>query len=570
MSEFSKSLLKIIVAQIVKDSGFDGISTSSCSVLIDIAERYLLLLAQLTLENAKHRDCIQVNLLDAILSLDQLLVTTTSLNKYWEKWGIRIPTNKLQAHKERGAATAGSGNAIIEAILGIRKPVVEEEKPALPKEVSGFFRMEPGPFPLGISLLSQLRLIDVDRLLGDDYSPETIQTVPSESLALIMERKEEEMEEESSQKKLFLYPSSFSDSVYYQGTVSEYVGHEFKPIEGETGKSRGKISSKTRKLFSRAYRSFLDGDSDPFHVDPSQSLLTLQGLQKTCLDRLRFSTVIPEASIAGFSVGFLEEIYTYYLPELNGCKRALPQYKDDKKALRKELRALEAARLEPSTADYPMRCHQDIINTYAAMTEESKPQAKADNPDVTMIDSAPSQIPFSQPMSTPAAPLTQTHVSLPSNQGKSHSDRVPETPQTSERSGPTPDLQNTKRNGPPPAGKIKLKIKQESAASPLKITIAKPRAPSVNESMNISKPSPSNEAPQVTSTIDKPDNGPKSGAATPDGQIKCICQHSTVDFGRFMIACDNCGIWFHGECVKVTAESIQFGAQWLCLRCSVD
>jgi histone H3/H4 len=152
MSEFSKSLLKIIVAQIAKDSGFDGISTRACSVLIDIAERYLLLLAQLTLENAKHRDCIQVNLPDVLLAFDELLVTVKSLGNYWGKWGIRIPTNKLQQHKERGAATAGSGNAIIEAILGFRKPIIEEEKPVLPKEVSGFFRMEPGPFPLGISL----------------------------------------------------------------------------------------------------------------------------------------------------------------------------------------------------------------------------------------------------------------------------------------------------------------------------------------------------------------------------------------------------------------------------------
>lgn len=154
MSDFSKSLLKIITAQIAKDAGYDGISSAACSVLIDLAERYLLLLGQLALENARQRNSIDVNLGDVIMALEELLVSTKGLCNFWDKWGIRIPTNKLQAHKERGAATAGSGNAIIEAILGIKKPVVEEEKMTLPKEVSGFFRMDPGPFPLGILLLS--------------------------------------------------------------------------------------------------------------------------------------------------------------------------------------------------------------------------------------------------------------------------------------------------------------------------------------------------------------------------------------------------------------------------------
>lgn len=409
--------------------------------------------------------------------------------------------------------------------------------------------------------------------MGSDYSPETIQKVPNETEAIVLERKEEELEEESSQKKLFLYPSPFSESVYYQGTVSEYVGHEFKPVEN--GKLKGKISSKTRKLFSRAYRSCLD--SDPFHVDPSQSLLTLQSLQKTCIDRLRFSTVIPEASISGFGLGFMEEIYTYYLPELNACKRALPQYKDDKKALRKELRALEAARLEPSTADYPMRCHQDIINTYAEMNEDSKPEVKPEQQHVSIMESAPSQIPFSQSMSL----SSQQNMSLSSNQGHSTSGSITITPQISQSSIPPPTLLIPKVEKPisSPA-KIKLKIKKETS-SPLKITIGKQKS-NLNES-NISHENAngavSNGAvsngglsavKEAPNPIVKIESGPASALTSAGGQIKCICQHSTVDFGRFMIACDSCEVWFHGECVKVTAESVHSGAQWLCLRCSID
>ena len=563
MSDFSKSLLKIIIAQIAKDSGFDGISSSACSVLIDVAERYLQLLGELTLEKCLLRDSIEISIFDAILALEEMAISSKSLSNYWDKWGIRIPTNKLQAHKERGAATAGSGNAIIEAILGIRKSVVEEEKMALPKEISGFFRMEPGQFPLGTCYYLSLRFIDVDRFLGSDYAPETIQKVPDETEAMILERKEEEIEEESSQKKLFLYPSQFSDSVYYQGTISEYVGHVFKQVEG--GKSRGKAQSKIRKLFSRAYRSCLDSDSDTFHVDPSMSLMTLQCLQKACLDRIRYSTVIPEASISGFGLGLLEEIHTYYLPDLNGCKRALPQYKDDKKALRKELRALEAAKLEPSTSDYPIRFHQDIINTYAEMTQDSKADMKSEDQEDVKMEISQSQVHFTTPVLVAQKSLTS------SAQIQSTSESVSIKTQNSQSSIAAPFTLNIPKDKPVSSpAKIKLKIKKETS-SPLKITISRPSQDSKKpvEAINpISEPSIKTLGNAPVSNV-KSENGPPA-LASPESQIKCICQHSTVDFGRFMIACDRCEIWFHGECVKVGPDTIQTGAQWLCLRCSVD
>ncbi|ORY93424.1 hypothetical protein BCR43DRAFT_526981 [Syncephalastrum racemosum] len=47
--------------------------------------------------------------------------------------------------------------------------------------------------------------------------------------------------------------------------------------------------------------------------------------------------------------------------------------------------------------------------------------------------------------------------------------------------------------------------------------------------------------------------------------IRCVCDHPTVDYGAFMIACDQCGVWFHGNCVGI-AESDQV-EEWYCSSC---
>ncbi|GAB5593583.1 hypothetical protein Unana1_08483 [Umbelopsis nana] len=47
--------------------------------------------------------------------------------------------------------------------------------------------------------------------------------------------------------------------------------------------------------------------------------------------------------------------------------------------------------------------------------------------------------------------------------------------------------------------------------------------------------------------------------------INCICDSPHVDYGAFMIACDQCSEWFHGDCVGIR-ESDQV-AEWFCMRC---
>ncbi|CAH1111722.1 unnamed protein product [Psylliodes chrysocephalus] len=50
-----------------------------------------------------------------------------------------------------------------------------------------------------------------------------------------------------------------------------------------------------------------------------------------------------------------------------------------------------------------------------------------------------------------------------------------------------------------------------------------------------------------------------------DGQAYCICRSS--DSSRFMIACDACEEWYHGDCIKISEKEAKLIKQYYCIRC---
>ncbi|CAG9861757.1 unnamed protein product [Phyllotreta striolata] len=50
-----------------------------------------------------------------------------------------------------------------------------------------------------------------------------------------------------------------------------------------------------------------------------------------------------------------------------------------------------------------------------------------------------------------------------------------------------------------------------------------------------------------------------------DGQAYCICRSS--DSSRFMIACDACEEWYHGDCIKISEKEAKLIKQYYCVRC---
>ncbi|XP_049825378.1 CXXC-type zinc finger protein 1 isoform X2 [Aethina tumida] len=53
-----------------------------------------------------------------------------------------------------------------------------------------------------------------------------------------------------------------------------------------------------------------------------------------------------------------------------------------------------------------------------------------------------------------------------------------------------------------------------------------------------------------------------------DGQAYCFCRSS--DSSRFMIACDACEEWYHGDCVEISEKKAKLITQYFCFRCQEE
>jgi hypothetical protein len=52
-----------------------------------------------------------------------------------------------------------------------------------------------------------------------------------------------------------------------------------------------------------------------------------------------------------------------------------------------------------------------------------------------------------------------------------------------------------------------------------------------------------------------------------DNTLYCICKRP-YDAPRFMIACDKCDQWFHGECIGISEKQGEFIDLYFCENCA--
>ena len=77
---------------------------------------------------------------------------------------------------------------------------------------------------------------------------------------------------------------------------------------------------------------------------------------------------------------------------------------------------------------------------------------------------------------------------------------------------------------------------------------------------------PFQACPPKQTGIDKGSNTDSVLALEP---VYCICKKSWEEMnGSFMVGCDECDGWFHGDCVGVTKEQAESMAEYLCPKCS--
>ncbi|XP_061544937.1 CXXC-type zinc finger protein 1b isoform X2 [Phycodurus eques] len=70
-----------------------------------------------------------------------------------------------------------------------------------------------------------------------------------------------------------------------------------------------------------------------------------------------------------------------------------------------------------------------------------------------------------------------------------------------------------------------------------------------------SEPSDIDPAPGLESSIMDGENAP----------LYCICRKPHINC--FMIGCDNCNEWFHGNCINITEKMAKAIREWYCMRC---
>jgi hypothetical protein len=59
----------------------------------------------------------------------------------------------------------------------------------------------------------------------------------------------------------------------------------------------------------------------------------------------------------------------------------------------------------------------------------------------------------------------------------------------------------------------------------------------------------------------------RTNRSTSDGKLYCICRQP-YDATRFMIACDRCDDWFHGECIHINEKESEFVDLYFCSKCA--
>ncbi|KAJ3003120.1 hypothetical protein HKX48_001944 [Thoreauomyces humboldtii] len=102
-----------------------------------------------------------------------------------------------------------------------------------------------------------------------------------------------------------------------------------------------------------------------------------------------------------------------------------------------------------------------------------------------------------------------------------------------------------------------------------------PEPPKIKLKFNLaSSPPPPPPPPSIlvghnlpSSTTSHQKASPQHAVWTAADIVNCVCDHPSVDTGGFMIACDKCGVWYHGKCVGIPSEEQQGPGDWFCGRC---
>ncbi|KAJ3334232.1 hypothetical protein HDU76_006604 [Blyttiomyces sp. JEL0837] len=106
-------------------------------------------------------------------------------------------------------------------------------------------------------------------------------------------------------------------------------------------------------------------------------------------------------------------------------------------------------------------------------------------------------------------------------------------------------------------------VDETAKTKPKSSTLPSTSVNKVKDKSRTHSPQPVEPVVEVVKPIPVPPPSNETQAQEGDEEINCICEYPHLDNGLFMIACDVCGTWFHGDCLLIRVAP-EF---WKCPRC---
>ncbi|CAG7816473.1 unnamed protein product [Allacma fusca] len=72
----------------------------------------------------------------------------------------------------------------------------------------------------------------------------------------------------------------------------------------------------------------------------------------------------------------------------------------------------------------------------------------------------------------------------------------------------------------------------------------------------------------IARQFDLPERQSKIATLLKQNDVYCICR--STDSTSFMIACDNCEEWYHGDCIGITEQDAKYIKKYFCERCQEE
>jgi hypothetical protein len=249
----------------------------------------------------------------------------------------------------------------------------------------------------------------------------------------------------------------------------------------------------------------------------------------------------------------------------------MPVYKDDKREQRREKKALEALRAASSSA-----LDLGTPEPTTGLPEQQQGAIMPMTLDSANFFSSSTQLPISEelvPLVGPEPPRSEIRLEITDPLGPTRLEIRDPEPMRLEIRDPEPTRLEIRDSAP--LEPVRLQITDHTTPK-LKLKV---KTTTISETVAVPPPS------ATTTPLDHPSSASPSklNSSTPkqdldsialeekydEDQIRCICANPTVDYGLFMIACDACGIWFHGSCVGMGPDTIPPGGSWFCHTCKI-